>query len=77
VLALALGELVFSDAGGIVLRNPDGSEVHIAAQLPAKFSLQQMDGGWVQLSDLGAPRRFAIRVVAGREGFYQLPEAGQ
>jgi hypothetical protein len=77
VLALPSGQLVYGDTGGIVLRNPDGSEVHIAAQLPAKFSLQQMDGGWVQLSDLGAPRRFAIRVVAGREGFYQLPAEGQ
>jgi hypothetical protein len=77
VLALASGELVFRDANGIVLRKPDNSEVHIAARLPAKFSLQQMDGGWVQLSDLATPRRFAIRVVSGREGFYQLPEVGQ
>ncbi len=77
LLALASGELVFSDAKGIVLRKPDGSEVHITAQVPAKFSLQQMDGAWVQLSDLDTARRFAIRVVTGREGFYQLPEVGQ
>jgi len=77
VLALASGELVFSDANGIVLRKPDNSEVHVAARLPAKFSLQQMDSDWVQLSDLATPRRFVIRVVSGREGFYQLPEAGQ
>jgi hypothetical protein len=77
VLALASGELVFSDVHGIVLRKPDNSEVHIAAQLPAKFSLQQMDGEWVQLCDLATPRRFAIRILSGREGFYQLPEAGQ
>jgi hypothetical protein len=75
VLALASGELVYSDARGIVLRNPESTEVHIAAQLPTKFSLQQMDSEWVQLSDLATPRRFAIRVVPGREGFYQLPQA--
>jgi hypothetical protein len=77
VLALASGELVFSDAQGIVLRKTDGSEVHIAAQLPAKFSLQQMDVEWVQLSDLATPTRFAIRVLSGREAFYRLPESGQ
>jgi hypothetical protein len=77
VLALGSGELVYGDTNGIVLRKPDNSEVHVAAQLPAKFSLQQMDGEWVQLSDLATARRFAIRVASGREGFYQLPEAGQ
>jgi hypothetical protein len=77
VLALASGELVFSDAKGIVLRNPDNSEVHIAARLPAKFSLQQMDSSWVQLSDLDSSRRFAIRVLSGYDGFYQLPEGGK
>jgi hypothetical protein len=77
VLALASGELVFSDANGIVLRNPDGTEVHIAGRLPARFSLQQMDSQWVQLSDLATPRRFAIRVLSGHEGLYQLAEAGQ
>ena len=77
VLALASGELIYSDANGIVLRNPDNSEVHIAGRLPAKFSLQQMDSNWVQLSDLATPRRFAIRVSSGREGFYELPEGRQ
>jgi hypothetical protein len=77
VLALASGELVSSDAGGIALRKLDGTEVHIAGHLPAKFSLQQMDREWVQLSDLGTARRFAIRVASGREALYQLPEAGQ
>jgi hypothetical protein len=31
----------------------------------------------VQLSDLATARRFAIRVLSGHEGLYQLPEAGQ
>jgi hypothetical protein len=77
LLALPSGELVFSDAQGIVLRKPDNSEVHITARLPAKFSLQQMDGEWVQLRDLATARQFAIRVKTGREAFYQLPEARQ
>ncbi len=77
VLALASGELVYSDANGIVLRKPNGSEIHIAGRLPAKFSIQQMDSDWVQLSDLATARRFAIRVASGREASYQLPEAGQ
>jgi len=75
VLALASGELVFSDVTGFVLRNPNGAEIHVAAQLPAKFSLQQMAGNWLQVSDLGTGRRFAIRVASGREGFYRLPPA--
>jgi hypothetical protein len=77
LLPLASGELVFSDTNGIVLRKADNSEVHIPARLPAKFSLQQMDSEWVQLSDLATARRFAIRVLSGHEGLYQLPEAGQ
>jgi hypothetical protein len=75
LLGLPSGRLLFSDARGIVLRNPDGSEVHIPAQLPARFSLQQMDTDWVQLSDLAGSRRYAIRVLPGREGIYELPEA--
>jgi hypothetical protein len=77
VLALASGDLVYSDANGIVLRDPNGTEVHIAAQLPAKFSLQQMDSEWVQLTDLASATRFAIRILSGHEAWYQLPGVGQ
>jgi hypothetical protein len=77
VLPLSSGAFVFSDAKGIVLRQPDGSETHIAARLPAKFSLQQMSADWIQLSDSMTGRRFAIRITPGREAFYQLPEAGK
>jgi hypothetical protein len=77
LLALASGDLVYADANGIVLRKPDNSELHIAGKLPAQFSLTQMDADWVQVSDLAGPRRYAIRLTPGREGFYQLPEAGQ
>lgn len=77
VLALASGDLVYADANGIVLREPDNSELHIPGQLPAQFSLTQMDSDWVQLSSLASPRRYAVRLTPGREGFYQLPEAGQ
>jgi hypothetical protein len=75
VLVLASRVVVFSDAKGIVVWDPDGSEIHIPAQLPARFSFQQMSADWVLLNDLESPRRFAIRITRGCEGFYQLPEA--
>jgi hypothetical protein len=74
VLALASGGLVFSDANGFVLRNPNGAEVHIAAPVPTRFSLQQIAGNWLQVSDLDTGRRSAIRIAPGREGFYRLPQ---
>jgi hypothetical protein len=77
VLALPSGDLVYSDTGGIVIRRTDASEVHVAAPLPAGFSLQQMNRDWVELSDLNSSARFAIRTTPGREAFYQLPGAGQ
>lgn len=76
VLALASGLLVFANGQSLILRKPDNSEIRIAAQLPHRFSLHQMSGDWVQLSDGESPRRFAIRISAGREAFYELPEAG-
>jgi hypothetical protein len=75
VLALPSGDLVYSDAGGIVVRSQEGSEVHIAAALPRSFSLQQMNQDWVQLTDLNSSAHFAIHTAAGRKGFYQLPES--
>jgi hypothetical protein len=74
VLALASGGLVFSDANGFVLQNANGAEVHIAAPVPATFSLQQMADNWLQVNDLDTGRRFAIRIAPGREGFYRLPQ---
>jgi len=75
VLALPSGQLVYRDAAGIVVRSPDGPDVHIAASLPRSFSLQQMNQDWVQLTDLNSSAHFAIHTAAGREGFYQLPES--
>jgi len=75
LLALASGDFVYGDAGGIVVRKPDNSEVHVAAHLPAKFSLRQMGSDWVQLADLESGRRFAIRISSGHECLFQLPEA--
>jgi len=72
-LRLASGEIVASDAAGIAILHADGSEVHLAAQLPAGFTLSQMGDGWVQLEDLGSPAQFAIRVSAGREAIFALP----
>lgn len=76
VLALPSGDLVYSDASGIVIRSSGAPDVHVAATLPASYSLQQMNQDWVQLSDLKSPARFAIRTTPGREGFYQLPSGG-
>jgi hypothetical protein len=75
LLALPSGDLVYSDASGIVVRRTDGSEVHIAASLPAGFALQQMNQDWVQLTDLHGSARFAIHIAPGRERFYQLPSS--
>ncbi len=74
VLALPSGDLLYRDTGGIVVRRTGGSEVHFAASLPARFSLQQMNQDWVQLTGLAGGARFAIRTTPGREGLYQLPE---
>jgi hypothetical protein len=74
LLALPSGDLFFRDTGGIVIRRPDGSEVHVPATLPVNLSLQQMSREWVQLTDLNSNARFAVRTTQGREGFYQLPE---
>ena len=73
VLELPSQQLVASDTQGIVVRNPDGSERHIAARLPANFALLEMSNGWVQVVDLGSAARFAVRVTPGHEGFYMLP----
>jgi hypothetical protein len=77
VLVLASGELIYSDANGIVLRKLDNSEVHVAGRLPAQFTLQQMGTDWVQLSDSASEGRFAVRILSGREGFYRLPGVGR
>lgn len=77
LLKLPPGDLVYSDSAGIVVRRTDASEVHIPATLPTNFSLQQMNGGWVELADLNSTGRFAIHTERGREGFYCLPESSQ
>lgn len=77
VLAIASGDLVYHDGGGIVVRRTDASEIRIAGALPASYSLQQMNRDWVQLTDLKSSTRFAIHTVPGREAFYQLPESSQ
>jgi len=77
VLELPSEALVSSDSQGIVVTRPDGSQIHIAGRLPAHFVLQQMSEGWVQVSDADSAARFAVRVIAGHEGFYTLPEVRQ
>jgi hypothetical protein len=77
MLALPTGDLVYSDPEGIVVRRSDATEVHIAAPLPASFSLQQMNQNWVLLMDLNSSAQFAIHIAPGREGFYRLPGSPQ
>jgi hypothetical protein len=77
VLMFASGDLVYSDADGIVLRKTDSSERHISVRLPASFAFQQMGEGWLQLQDLAGGQQFTIRIAQNREQSYQLPEVDQ
>ena len=74
LLVLPSGDIVYDAAGRITVRRTDASDVRIGASLPARFSLQQMNREWVQLTDLLGSARFAIRTTPGRESFYTLPE---
>jgi len=76
-LMLATGDLLYSDANGIVVRRPDGSEKHIDAQLPATFAFQQMGDGWIQVRDLATQQQYAVRLKEGNEQFYALPGVDQ
>jgi hypothetical protein len=76
-LMLATGELLYADANGLVLRKPDGSEKHIAAQLPPTFAFHQMGDGWIQVCDLATQQQYAVRLTDGREQFYALPGVDQ
>ena len=64
VLMLASNDLLYTDANGVVIRRQDGSEKHIAAQLPKSFAFQQMGEGWVEVTDLESGRLFAINIHA-------------
>jgi hypothetical protein len=77
MLALAAGQLIYRDTDGIVVRKPDGTETHIAAQLPVNFTFQQMGDGWIQLRDLDTLDQFAVRITENREQFYGLPGVDQ
>ena len=74
LLALPSGDLVYRGDAGIAIRRKDGSEVHLAASLPPRFALQQMNKDWVQLLDPASNTHFAIRTTAGSESLYRLPE---
>jgi|SRR5271165_82661 len=73
-LVLSTGQLIYADSNGIVVRNADGTEVHVLGSIPAHFSLAQIGTAWVQLTDTSSGSQYAIRVAPGREGFYSLPE---
>ena len=77
VLMLATGDLLYTDANGVVIRKPDGSERFVAVPLRDTFTLHQMGDGWIQLRDSAAGQQFTIRITENRERFYQLPEVDQ
>ncbi len=77
LLMLPTGELVFSGAGGIVIRRADGTERIVPTRLPSSFALEQMGDGWIQLRDLTSVQQFALRITGDTEQIYQLPEASQ
>jgi hypothetical protein len=77
VVALSTGWLIYRDSGGMVVRKPDGTDTHIAAQLPANIALQQMGDGWIQVRDLDTLNQFAVRVTENREQVYGLPGVDQ
>jgi hypothetical protein len=62
------------DAKGIVVRNQDGSEKLIAANLPDSLALGQMGNGWIQVTDLASGRLSAVNVQNGHQAYYLLPE---
>ena len=77
VLILPTGQLIYTEMTGVVVRNADGSEVHIPGQISRRCSLAQMGAGWVGVTDPASGSQYALRVTAGREGFYVLPEVSQ
>ena len=79
-LLLANGVIVSTEPNGLLVTAPDASQIHIAAQLPRTFSLQQIGDGWLQLQDLAKlsrTRDLAVRVVQNHAGIYTLPEVAQ
>jgi len=74
---LADGTVVSSDTAGLVLQRPDGSQIHIPAQLPDRYWLQQMASDWLVLRDASSARQFAVRLTPHREAVYSLPEVNQ
>ena len=73
VFQLATGDLVSKDDRGLVIHQADNQLVHIPAQLPDSFWLQQMGAGWLQLRDIANGIDFAVRIEKGSEQFYELP----
>jgi len=74
LLVLPSGELLYREEGGIVIRKKDASEIHIAASLPARFSLRQMNRDWVQVVEPSGAA-LAIRTTDGREQLFRLPDS--
>jgi hypothetical protein len=76
-LLMVAGSVVYRDAKGVVVRSKDGSERHIAADLPLNLAFGQMGNGWVQVTDLATNHLFAASIQPGHEAYYLLPEKRQ
>lgn len=67
------GRVVYRDEAGLAIRSLDQTEVHITLDSPD--ALSWLGAGWVQARS--GSRNFAVRVIAGRESAYGLPEAAR
>jgi len=73
----ASGDLLYTNARGLVIRKADGIEKQIAARLPKNFGLRQMGNGWIEVSDFASGQLFAVCVQNGHEAYFTLPEVRQ
>ena len=68
------GSLLYTGAQGLMLRQADRSEQPFESSI-AVASFELMGKDWVHITERDSSRHFAIRLEAGREQLYQLPEA--
>lgn len=73
VLLCPDGSLLSADAGGLVIRKPDGVERRVALPAPAA-ALEAMGTRWVRVK-LAGGGHLALALLADREELYRLPEA--
>ena len=67
------GGALYTDSGDVVLRRPDASELRFAAPEAEMFS--PMSDNYVQIR--AGRSNYALRIDAGHERMFMLPEAGR